>query len=96
MARVSIPAEKTIEGVISVIRSSQGLPAGEPLDGSVYLIEKGLAFDSVALLELSLALEETFGLRVEDREMTTENFETVAAVAAFIERKLGGVASNGA
>jgi acyl carrier protein len=86
--RASTPVETTTESVISIIRSSQGLPADEPLDGNLYLIEKGLAFDSVALLELALALEEYFELRIDDREMTTENFETVAAVVKLIERKL--------
>ena len=44
----------------------------------------GLGLDSMAALELVTALEETFGVRIEDADMTAENFETVDAVARLM------------
>lgn len=80
----------TTRRVIELVRSSQRLPPDEPLGADAFLLERGLALDSVALLELMLALEEGFELRIEDHELTRENFETVAALAQLIDRKLAG------
>jgi acyl carrier protein len=45
------------------------------------------ALDSVEMLELIQFLESTFRIRVEDAEVRPENFETVAAVARYVEAK---------
>ena len=43
--------------------------------------------DSTGMLELIAFLESEYGIRVEDREMIPENLETLARIAAFVERK---------
>lgn len=43
--------------------------------------------DSTGVLELILFLEETWGVHVEDAEMVPENLDSVAAIAAFVQRK---------
>jgi acyl carrier protein len=45
-------------------------------------------FDSRAVVTLIAALEEKFGIIVEDDEITAEVFETVGSLTEFIERKL--------
>lgn len=45
--------------------------------------------DSLNLLELVVGVEEEFGVRIGDTEFRVSNFETVNALAAFIEEKLG-------
>ncbi|MBW2279770.1 MAG: acyl carrier protein [Deltaproteobacteria bacterium] len=75
-----------IEGVIESVRSSQQLAAEEPLDAETFLLERGLALDSVSLLDLVLALEERFGLRIAEDDVVAENFETIARVAELIDR----------
>jgi len=75
-----------IEGVIGSVRSSQQLAAGEPLDAETFLLGRGLALDSVSLLDLVLALEERFGLRIAEDDVVAENFETIARVAKLIDR----------
>ncbi|MBW2414662.1 MAG: acyl carrier protein, partial [Deltaproteobacteria bacterium] len=51
-----------------------------------FLLERGLALDSVSLLDLVLALEERFGLRIAEDDVVAENFETIARVAELIDR----------
>jgi acyl carrier protein len=43
--------------------------------------------DSVAVVELAQALEDHFGLVIDDSEFTGDTFETVGSLAEFIERK---------
>ena len=43
--------------------------------------------DSTGMLELIAFLESEYGIRLEDREMIPENLETLARIAAFVERK---------
>ncbi|TAN21991.1 MAG: acyl carrier protein [Acidobacteria bacterium] len=44
--------------------------------------------DSTSVLTLTSALEQHFGVAIEDRELVPANFSTLRHVAAFIERKL--------
>ena len=44
--------------------------------------------DSFAVVGLVAALEERFGISVDDADITMESFETVGALAALVARKL--------
>ncbi|MDD4885743.1 MAG: acyl carrier protein [Thiomonas sp.] len=44
--------------------------------------------DSTGVLELILFLEETWSIQVADIEMVPENLDSVAAIAAYVQRKL--------
>jgi len=46
--------------------------------------------DSMAMLELVVWLEQAFGLRVRNEDLTAENFRTVAALAGYIRRSRAG------
>ncbi len=46
-------------------------------------------FDSMAVVAVITALEERFGIAVEDDEITAEVFETVGSLSQFVERKIG-------
>ena len=43
--------------------------------------------DSTGILEVIGFLEEEFGIRIEDRDMTPENLESIERITAFICRK---------
>lgn len=45
--------------------------------------------DSISLLELVVGIEEEFGIQIGDDEFDVKNFETVAALAAFIRSREG-------
>ena len=42
--------------------------------------------DSMAVLELVLALEERFGITIDGEDVTASAFETLESLAAFVER----------
>jgi acyl carrier protein len=50
------------------------------------LLETGI-IDSLGILDLVQFLETEFGLHVEDDELLPENFQSIRAVAEFVERK---------
>ncbi|WP_340118777.1 acyl carrier protein [Pelagibius sp. 7325] len=45
-------------------------------------------FDSMAVVTVVTALEERFGIFIEDDEIEADVFETVGSLAAFVDRKL--------
>ena len=40
--------------------------------------------------ELVMFVEEKFGITVEDEEILPDNFDSVSALVAYVERKLNG------
>jgi len=52
------------------------------------LFAEGLGLDSVDALELVVALEKEFGIRIQNHEVGKEAFASVSALADFIERRL--------
>lgn len=58
-----------------------------PLDDDL-LLEKGI-IDSMGMLDLVTFFEKTFGILVNDEDLTAENFASVAAMAVFIRSKTG-------
>ena len=50
------------------------------------LLELGV-MDSMGFVELVEQVQESFGVAVADAEITTENFGSIDAVAAFVARK---------
>jgi acyl carrier protein len=53
------------------------------------LLEKGV-IDSVAMVELVSFIEQTFEIRIHDEELMPENFDSLAAMGAFISSKRNG------
>lgn len=45
--------------------------------------------DSTSVLELATFLESTFAIEVRDEDLMPENIGSIAAIAAFVERKRG-------
>jgi acyl carrier protein len=71
---------------------SEFLPGEKPsnLQDDTPLRTSGI-LDSVATLRLVTFVEERFGIEVEPHEASVENFETIDAMAEFIESKHGAV-----
>jgi acyl carrier protein len=51
-------------------------------------LKDDLGLDSAALLEVVVSLEEAFGIAVDVEDVTEDNFRSVAAIAAYVERRL--------
>jgi acyl carrier protein len=51
-------------------------------------------FDSVAVVGVVMALEEEYGLKISDRELSAELFETMGSLTHFISVKSDSSASH--
>ena len=58
------------------------------ITNSSQLIEFGVGLDSVATLELAVALEEEFQIRIDESEISAETFQTIDSMAHHITEKL--------
>jgi acyl carrier protein len=79
----------TTEDVKAVLVSVLGIEdraatidAGTPLLGSLPEL------DSMAVLELVAALEQKFGVAIDDDEVTAEVFDTLGSLAALVDEKV--------
>jgi len=60
----------------------------ESIADDMPLFGEGLGLDSVDALELVVALEKEFTLRIQSHEVGREAFASVAALAAYVEGRL--------
>ncbi len=84
-------SENETRGQIRTMILESFLQGGAPdaLKDDVSL-ERAHIVDSVRTLELIMFIEETFGFSVDNDDAVPENFDTVNAIVAYIERKRGG------
>jgi acyl carrier protein len=62
-------------------------PSGEALDATSPLLGSLPELDSMAVVSLIGALEERFGIEVDDDDISASTFETLGSLAAFVEQK---------
>ncbi len=68
--------------VLALGDAKDDLTAASPLLGSIPEL------DSMAVVHLITALEEQFGITVDDDEISASTFETLGSLASFVEQKL--------
>jgi acyl carrier protein len=61
------------------------------LDDTDPLLESGV-IDSTGVLDLVTFIETEFKVTVDDEELTPENFQSIAKIAAYVEKKQTGCA----
>lgn len=76
----------TLERVRRYIIETCYLSDPAELTDTVSLIDSGIV-DSTGMLDVILFIETDFGISVSDRETTPDNLETIARIAAFVDRK---------
>ncbi|GAB3433944.1 acyl carrier protein [Massilia solisilvae] len=62
-------------------------PAGEALTAESPLLGSLPELDSMAVVTLLGALEERFGIAVDDDDISASTFETLGSLAKFVEEK---------
>jgi acyl carrier protein len=78
----------TLEGVKAVIVNTLGIEdRAHTLNASTLLFGSMPELDSLAVIKLATSLEEQFGFVIDDSDFTSEVFETVGALADFVEKK---------
>lgn len=50
------------------------------------LLKGPLGLDSIDILELALAIEQVYGVKITDEQLGEEAFQTIAALAEFVEK----------
>ena len=81
----SVDLEAEIKQLIIDSLMLEDLTAAE-IESDAPLFIEGLGLDSIDALELAMALEERFGVKVgEDPEENQRIFASVASLAAFVE-----------
>ena len=79
----------TFAEVKAVVTKTLGIEGrADSLIAATPLLDSVPEFDSMAVLKVILALEERFGVTIDDDEVTGDLFETLGTLAAFVERKL--------
>ena len=51
-------------------------------------------FDSVAIISVVMALEAEYGVKIPDRELSADVFETLGSLSRFISKKTGATRSE--
>lgn len=52
------------------------------------LLDRGI-IDSTGVLEIIIFIEDTFDIKVEDKEMLPDNLDSIERIANFVARKRG-------
>jgi acyl carrier protein len=77
--------EAELKGLIVEALALEDIAPDEIETGAPLFVE-GLGLDSIDALELAMALEERFGVKIgEDPEVNQRIFASVASLAAFVE-----------
>ena len=66
----------------------ENLAPDTAIDDTTALIDKGI-LDSMGLMQVIMFIEENFGFSVDNDDAVPENFDTVNAIVAYIEKKRG-------
>lgn len=77
--------------IVSALHLQGTAPTDITDDGPLF--GEGLGLDSIDALELVVALEKEFGVRIQSHEVGREAFASVSTLAAFIDGRLA-VAPN--
>jgi acyl carrier protein len=80
----------TVEQVAQVLVATLGIdePAGG-LAADTALFGSMPELDSMAVVEVIVALQEHFGVQIDEEHITGETFETVGSLAALVDARIG-------
>jgi acyl carrier protein len=82
-------AVSTIDEVKAVLVETLGIEDRAAAIDAATPLGSFAELDSLAVVELLVALEERFGATIDGEDVTAEAFETLGSLAALVERSLG-------
>ena len=80
--------QEVVGEVRSFILTRFPMAKGRGVEDSTPLLDEGI-IDSLGILDIVTHLEDAYGIQVGDDELNPENFASIAALAAFVERRRG-------
>lgn len=78
----------SIEDKLVAFICSNFLVEPEEIDREESLVDQGV-IDSFGLIEITAFIERTFGLTVDEADMTRQSFGSVRKMSSFVSDKLG-------
>lgn len=78
--------EDTLQALSEYIATTVLKQPGRDIPGHTALLSTGLV-DSFQLVDLALFVEERFGVRIEDTELSTDTFDTLDQLAALVQQR---------
>jgi acyl carrier protein len=60
----------------------------DEIDENVSLYEDGLGLDSIAIVDLIVAMEKNFSISIEDEELNADLFKNLTTLSEFIHGKI--------
>lgn len=77
-----------LDQIITLLKDVLSLDDGVELTAATPLLGALPELDSMAVVNLIGALEDRFGIAIDDDEIGASTFETVGSLASFVEQKL--------
>ncbi len=84
----AVPTSATLEAVHAILRDRLALADDRPLAEETGLLGAGIGLDSFEVLQVVAALEERFGLTIDDADLHPDHFRTVGTLLRFLETRL--------
>ena len=81
----------TQEQIFTFISTTLNPNAQLTFDPTLNLLDSG-TIDSLAMIDLVVYLEDTFGISVATDDLVPDNFSTLDAIAAYVTRSMPAVA----
>jgi acyl carrier protein len=79
----------SVDDVKAVVVATLGIEdRADMLDAATPLLGSLPELDSMAVLELTLELEQRFGIVIEGEDVTADVFESLTSLTAFVDSKL--------
>lgn len=91
--QIQSTAASTQEAIRSFVFDQYPLCRQKSLQDSDSLIESGIV-DSMGILELVAFVESAFNIRVEDIDLTPENFDSIESLSSFVAVKIAELPTN--
>jgi acyl carrier protein len=82
----NLDSAETIANIRKFVVQNFPLARRRTLTDNDNLLESGV-IDSLGVLELVTFLQQEFALKVEDDELTPENFQDIHSIAQFVEQR---------
>lgn len=81
--------------IVRIVQSLLGSEDSSPSVATDFGLGGSAPVDSVWALQLVVALENEFGICVEDVDVTPENFQDLSSLTRFVARKIERAAGSG-
>jgi acyl carrier protein len=83
--------QQLVQEVVAVIIDALGLDSGVTMDAETPLLDHLPELDSMAIVQLIAEIEDRFAISIDEDEISGDIFETVGALAGFVEAQRSSV-----